>query len=298
MEKLSSILVVIDPRDETRHVVTKAIVLARHFRASLELFLCDSDQIFILRHAYDCAGIEDAVRACVARGERYLDSIRRSIPEDVAICTHVSAVSPLYDAVVRRVLESKPDLVIKSAACYHPLQRFTLDANDWQLARACPAPLMLTRGRPWSPRPAFAAAVDVSEREGIDLARSILHTAGFLAQGCHAELDVVFSDPEKGDAAAHVARSETLTRLCDDFQVSSGRLHALCGNAEDTLPKFAAHPPHDVLVLGALSRRKDHETLVGTLTSKLMDALKCDFVLVKSDACPCAVADTAHAATA
>jgi universal stress protein E len=281
VEKLTSILVVIDPADETRHVVAKAMVLARHFQARLELFLCDSEQVFILRHAYDHAGVEEALRACVARGERYLDAIRRSLADDVSISTYVAAASPLYEAVVRRVLEARPDLVIKSAAGQHPLQRLTLDANDWQLARACPAPLMLTRGRPWGPQPSFAAAVDVSDREGTDLARSILHTAGFLAQGCRAELDVVFSDPDKGNAAAHQARSETLSRLLHEFRVGSERLHVLHGEAEDTLPGFAARRPYDVLILGALTRRKGLAALMGTLTSKLVDALECDFVLVK-----------------
>jgi hypothetical protein len=41
--ELTSVLAVLDPADETRHVVVKAMVLARHFRARLELFLCDSE---------------------------------------------------------------------------------------------------------------------------------------------------------------------------------------------------------------------------------------------------------------
>ena len=298
MEKLSSILVVIDPADETRHVVAKAMVLARHFRARLELFLCDSEQTFILRHTYDPAGVEQALRACVARGERYLDAVRRSLAEDVQISTHVGSASPLYEAVVNRALETRPDLVIKSAAGHHPLRRFTLDANDWQLARTCPAPLMLTRGRPWGPQPLFGAAVDVSEREGTNLACSILHTAGFLAQGCRAELDVVFSDPDKGDAVAHQARSETFCRLVREFRVGSENVHTLQGDADDTLPRFASQRPYDVLIMGALSRRKGLSALMGTLTSKLVDALECDFVLVKSEAYPCAAAEPAQAAMA
>ena len=150
MDKLTSILAVIDPADETRHVVVKAMVLARHFRARLELFLCESERAYTFRHAYDRTGVAEANRFCVASGLQYLDSIRRSIADDVPITTHVATSSPLYEAIVQRVLEVRPDLVIKSAAGHHPLERFTLDANDWQLARTCPVPLMLTRGRPWS----------------------------------------------------------------------------------------------------------------------------------------------------
>src|SRR3569833_694983 len=123
VEKLTSILAVIDPTDESRHVVVKAMVLARHFRARVELFLCDSEQAYTLRHAYDPAGRLSANRACLAGGLEYLESIRRSIAEDVTITTHVATSSPLYEAIVHRVLEVRPDLVIKSASGHHPLQR-------------------------------------------------------------------------------------------------------------------------------------------------------------------------------
>lgn len=283
MDKLTSILVVIDPADETRHVVAKAMVLARHFGARLELFLCNSEDAFFLRHAYDVKTASEARHACLINGQRYLDAVRRSLAEDVPITTHVACESPLYEAIVRRVLESRPDLVIKSAAGHHPLQRFTLDANDWQLARTCPVPLMLTRGRPWSAQCHFAAVVDVSEPEGAGLARSILETAGYFATGCRAQLDVVYSDREPQDSKLHAAHKEALGRLVNEFRVGGERVHVLTGEAEETLPAFGAQQDYDVMMLGALTRKEGLAALVGTLTGKLVDALGCDFVLVKPD---------------
>src|SRR6476660_8298405 len=90
VDKLTSILAVIDPADESRHVVAKAMVLARHFRARVELFFCDSDRSYSLPHTYDPACLPEANRACVACGLQYLESIRRSIAEDVTVTTHVS----------------------------------------------------------------------------------------------------------------------------------------------------------------------------------------------------------------
>ncbi len=283
MDKLTSILAVIDPADESRHVVAKAMVLARHFRARVELFLCDSERAYSLRHSYDPAGLVEANRACVTGGLQYLESIRRSIAEDVAVTTHVANASPLYEAIVHRVLETKPDLVIKSAAGHHPLQRFTLDANDWQLARACPAPLMLTRGRPWSAAGRFAAAVDVSDASNGSLARSILQTAGFLTLGCGGQLDVVYSESNAADRDGAARRRESLDRLVNEFRVGREKPHILQGTAEDTLPEFAVSHGYDLVILGALTRKRGLSALVGTLTSKLVDALDCDFVLVKSD---------------
>jgi universal stress protein E len=297
VDKLTSILVVIDPADETRHVVAKAMVLARHFGARLELFLCDSENAFTLTHSYDPTGLASARKACVTSGQRYLDAVRRSLAEDVPVTTHVACESPLYEAIVRRVLQARPDLVIKGAAGRHPLQRFTLDANDWQLARTCPAPLMLTRGKPWTAQPRFAAAVDVTESDGGSLARSIMETAGFLTLGCHGELDVVFSSASESDDAARKVRVDALSRLVNEFRVGQERTTVLDGQPEQTLPDFAARKDYDVLVMGALTRKRGLSVLLGTLTSKLVDALDCDFVLVKPDsyACPVSAPQTATA---
>src|SRR6185295_2264224 len=148
--------------------------------------------------------------------------------------------------IVHRVLEVRPDLVIKSASGHHPLQRFTLDANDWQLARTCPVPLMLTRGRPWSAAGRFAAAVDVSDAGNGSLARSILQTAGFLTLGCGGQLDVVYSESNVADRDGAVRRREALERLVNEFRVGRESQHILQGAAEDTLPEFAARCGFDL----------------------------------------------------
>jgi universal stress protein E len=283
VDKITSILAVIDPADETRHVVAKAMVLARHFNARVELFLCDSESAYSLRHAYDSTGVTRARRQCLANGQKYLDAVRRSLAEDVSITTHVACDSPLYEAIVHRVQETRPDIVIKSAAGHHPLRRFTLDANDWQLARTCPVPLMLTRGRPWSPDGRFAALVDVADNNYGGLARSILQTAGYFTLGCHGHLDVVYSDRDPQDSEGCTRRKQSLERLVNEFRVGGEHQHVLNGDADEILPVFAARQAYDLMFLGALTRKHGATALVGTLTSKLVDSLDCDFVLVKSD---------------
>jgi universal stress protein E len=298
MDKLTSILVVIDPADETRHVLAKAMVLARHFGARLELFLCDSENAYALSHAYDATGVAAARRACLSCGHRYLDAVRRSLAEDVQVTAHVACESPLYEAIVHRVLATRPDLVLKSAAGHHVHGRYSLDANDWQLARTCPAPLMLTRGQHWRAIPRFAAAVDVAQTDGTSLARSIMQTAGFLARVCRGELEVLFSSPLEEGPGAHAARVACLGKLVKELRIGSERTNVLQGRAEETLPAFAAERNYDVLVMGALThRRGGPAALLGTLTSKLVDALDCDFVLVKPEpyACPVVARQTASA---
>jgi len=55
----------------------------------------------------------------------------------------------------------------------------------------------------------------------------------------------------------------------------------LRGQPEFSLPRFLGEQGYDALILGALAHRSAGTTPVGTLTSTLLDALDCDFVLVK-----------------
>ena len=308
MEKLTSILVVVDPRHEMYRTLGKALMLARKFGARLELFLCDSQRAFVLKHSYVTQEVERAWResACrahpqdamtsslhtddlekareiaVADSLKYMQALKDSLnASDVDISIDVACHSPLYESIVHKVRETSTDLVIKTAAGRHPMRRLSLDENDWHLARACPATLMLTGDHKWSEEPRFAAAVDVSENNSCSLARMIAHTADYLAAQCHAELDLLYSEPKQADFARHVARRETLRQLASEHGVTAEHTHVLQGDAEDTLAKFAAGQHYDVLVLGALTRRRGVAALVGSLTSQLVDTLDCDFVLVK-----------------
>jgi universal stress protein E len=315
MKKLTSILVVVDPQNEMHRTLQKALMLARRFGASLELFLCDSQRAYALKHSYVTEEIENAWRAAATQRERfqecaqpsllrndlekarqsclddgltYLRMLKASLhADDVRIAVDVACHSPLFESIVHKVRETGPDLVIKSASGSHPLRRMSWDHNDWQLARTCPATLMLTQNREWAAAPRFAAAVDISASKDCSLARMILHTSDYLAAGCEAELDLLYSEPSHDDTPLRAERQATLSRLAAEHEIEPNHIHVLPGDAERTLPRFAAGQNYDALVFGALTRRHGLASLMGTLTSKLVDALDCDFVLVKPENFAC-----------
>ena len=53
----------------------------------------------------------------------------------VTITSHATCDQPLNEAILREVARMRPDLVMKFPAGSHPLRLFTLDLNDWRLAR-------------------------------------------------------------------------------------------------------------------------------------------------------------------
>jgi nucleotide-binding universal stress UspA family protein len=59
-------------------------------------------------------------------------------------------------------------------------------------------------------------------------------------------------------------------------------MHVLYGAPEQTLLPFARAQGYDALILGALTHHPADSMPLGTLTSQLLEALDCDFLLVKS----------------
>jgi universal stress protein E len=287
----NSILVVVERARNASGLIDKALVIARHFGARLELFMCDSEQAYELLHAYDQEGVQRARAESIAQARDYLLKLKAAAKApDVDIAIDARCESPFYEAVVRKALRSGCDLVIKSLSARRGGQHGSADPTDWQLMRACPAMLMLTRRSAWHTPARFAAAVDVSEQETPSLPQDVMQAARALAHPWQANLDAMYGESALSDAAVP-ARAERLRKLCAAAGVTPARTHVLRGPAEQTLPPFARQQDYDVLVLGALTHRPAGTALVGTLTSKLLDALECDFVLVKPGGYRCPIED-------
>ena len=284
VNKVTRILAVLDGTDEDAVVVSKAVALAHQQKAPLELFRCDAQRAYALLQSYDQTAVNAFRRECIRECRRYLDSLRDvAVGADVAITVDAACESPLYEAIVRKVVRSGADFVVKSAASPSPLARFALDANDWQLIRACPATLLLSRGKSWQPFPKFAAAIDVSADETAGLQGNILAICREVSRECHGRVDIVYSEPKATDPAEHGRRLDRLQSLSGAADIQGAGVHLLLGSPEEVLPPFSAGRGYDAIFMGALTHRKGLSALVGTLTSKLVEMLDCDFVLVKPD---------------
>jgi len=290
MQPINSILVVVDLSSTAADAVGKGVALARQSGARVELFMCDAERAFMLSHAYVPAGVQEARKSCLIQSRRYLESLKELVnAPDVMITVDSACESPLYESVVRKVLRDHPDLVIKNVARAIGQRTAEFGTTDWQLMRTCPAALMLTRGRSWQEKPRFAAAVDVSAAESAGLAQAVLSTA----QAFGGDLDILYAEPDS-DRVKGASAFQGLTKQVAD---PAAHLHVLAGTPEVILPSFTAHRDYDAIFLGALTHRRGYTAQVGTLTSKLMDALDCDFIVLKPDAYRCPISVSAQLAT-
>ena len=276
--KVRSILAAVDhDGNQAKRVAAKAVTLARLTGAHLELFLCDADTAFSGRHQYEPEAAARANESSLTESRHFLETLRRGLASDVEISLSVACESPLYEGIVHAVRRSRPDLVIRGAAAAMPLA-----PNDWELVRACPAPLLLTRGLPWKTPPLIAAAVDVSPGESAELTHAILRAAADLAQAAGGTVEVVHAGRyDETPPPAADSRRAALAERARDADLEGVECHLIAGEPAAALREFSARRGFDLIVLGALTHRKSLTALVGTLTGRLIESLDTDFLLVK-----------------
>jgi universal stress protein E len=281
MEKLTSILVVANRTAADRTLLEKAVAVARNLGAQIYLFYCDAELARLLRQPYSTEEAEKAWNICLAEHTTYLRQLQAAVcAPDIQISVEATCHGSLCEGIVGKIRELRPDLVMKSPAGAHPLRRLAFDSNDWKLTKACPTTLMLVRSQPWRSVPKFAALVDVSEESTAQHAQTIVHTSEYFSIGCHGELDIVYSETSV-DSREKGERLNSLERLAREYHVGASHVHVLSGNPEAAVPEFAARQNYDAVVLGALTHRKGIAGIRGMLTSKIVEAVDCDLILVE-----------------
>ncbi len=301
-----TILVDIDPTAEVHPALEKSIWLAKHYEATLELFICDYDPFFADVDASNPPGFEKARENLMQTRRDQLSALATKAQEaGVTATIDVAWDHPIDEAIIRNAENSQPIMVVKDTH-YHPIFKRTIFTNtDWNLIRNCPTNLLLVKPREISKSVKVLAAVDpVHEHDKpADLDRRILFAATELANRCYGELSVFHSfDPAPAIATTSaatgmpvavpvadiVAAYETRHRAAlDDLteyrSVPSDRVHLIQGSASQLLPQFVEQHHTDIVVMGAVSKRGIKSAFVGHTAERVLDRLSCDLLIVKPE---------------
>jgi hypothetical protein len=249
MKNVASILLLVERGDQGHQALNKALLLARHLRARLELFLCDTERYSFPRSSGD-EPAQAALDARVAHAREYLHALRKTIlvPE-IEVSSDVACHVSLRAALVDKLRRSRVDLVVK-AAYTSQLGQNQHDSIDWPLVASCAAPILLTRGRPWHPVPRFAAAVDLRDRQGGALRSAITAIGDKLSRSCGARLETLFADARAESTLEAERLSAPLEAIAQALPLDARRVHRLVGEPSEVLPRFVAHCDYDLVVMG------------------------------------------------
>jgi universal stress protein E len=175
------------PKSELR----KAGALARAAGASVELLhVIDTPDPGVSWPETATADTVTAQRATIAaRGRRRLERLARDATlRGVAVTCTTSWDYPPHEAIIRRALATRADLVMAVTRPHRRGARLVLRNTDWELIRHCPVPLLLVKsGQPYR-RPAVIAAVDPFHEQPAGLDPRLLTAGAALARLLHGKL--------------------------------------------------------------------------------------------------------------
>jgi universal stress protein E len=282
MNTIQTILVAVSRSPNAQQALSKAVILARRFGARVELFLCDAERAFELSHEYDARGVEGVRKSCIEESRAYLETLSATVDTSgVEITIDASCESPEYEGIARKVIGCRPELVVRNVGDPGLAHPDALSEKDWDIVRACPALVLLTRSKPWPRHPKLAAAVDISPEETPEIARTIIETAQYFTHRCEGELEILNCMPRGASPAEIESQKYKLYDRAHDVGALPVGQHVCAGDAAEMLPSVAADRNYDAIVLGALTHRHTFAALVGSVTGKMLDTLHCDFLLVK-----------------
>jgi universal stress protein E len=304
VDRITDILVIVNPLVEDQPAITKAATLARWLGASIELLVCDTK---ISRETHAEGGLRTAVNAFASEKlESWLEQTAEPLRDDgIDVATHVIYGDPLHEAVTSWMCNSPADLVVKDTHHHSFTKRTFTTHTDWHLIRTCPVPLLLTKGTTWGSPPVLMAAVDpghVSDPSAI-LDHRILDVATSIAKPCDAHVHAAHAyyayypstisiaapggmPPIVGVSAEALAAEKELRRsrikqLTDQYDVADANLHVEAGMATEYLPRMAAEWHADIVVMGAIARSGLKRVLIDSTAERVLEALPCDVLVVK-----------------
>ena len=282
------LLVVVDPAARSQPALAKAAHLARALHGSLAIYACDFD--------FD-EGLAGRGRAAARRAG--LEAGRR--PQVCYELGHRRA-----PAILARIRRSHPDLVLVDSHFHAGAGRALFGPADWPLIRDCAAPLRYAKPAPSHAVPRIAAAVDprhpAAAASGLDA--RLVATARQLARRLGGSLRVIHAWLPSAGAATGPAAVGLPSARPAAVEAMLGRVEAearatvaalaraggrpaaevvlLRGAAVEALPDYAAAEGLDMVVLGAVSRGRRREALVGATAERLLERVACDLLVVNA----------------
>ena len=225
----------------------------------------------------------EAHEQATARLERLAESLRGP---QLRVTVHTDWDYPPFEAIVRRALSTRAGLIVAARRGHHRF-RALMGYTDWELLRASPVPVLLTRSRRADRRHKVLAAVDPrhTHAKPAALDRQIVSLAATVAAALPAPVQLLHVvEAWFPTTPASVLRRDArgaLRILGESCGLPTARRHLVSGSAAVEIPRAARRLRASLLVMGDMSRRGLQRWFVGDTAERIVDELRCDVLIVK-----------------
>jgi universal stress protein E len=303
MNPIRNILTIVDPTAAEHPSVEKAALLARQLDARLELYICDTKAAREARIAAHARS--NPKEPFVVDLKSILEALARPLRQQgVDVTTEVECADPLHLALIDRARRTTADLIVKDTHHHSLAQRTFMTNTDWQLIRACPLMLLLTKPNRWAGVPRVFAAVDpghANDKPAV-LDNRIMDCAALVAKRLGGELhllhvylpaEILAAVASGGPPAAITLSAQELAKeeqkhrellrdLITEYRVADENVHLKVGGPAQVLPHMAGALHADIVTMGAISRSGLKRVFIGSTAEDVLEYLPCDALIVKS----------------
>lgn len=204
---------------------------------------------------------------------------------------------PAYEAIVRRAIHVKADLIVVSRHAGRHTAPWMLRMTDWELVRLSPVPLLLVKNPHAYRHPSVLVAVDPthSYAKPLQLDKEILRMGRAVSEGLRGALHAVhayarmpstagvmtpslFVKMERQQLRAAKAR---LTHTLRSTRVPSARQYLIASDPVGAITQAARMSRSAIVVMGAVSRSGLKKLFIGNTAESILDELSCDILVVK-----------------
>ena len=296
MQALRSILVLMEPALESQAAFEAALPIAGAFGASIHMLMTDYRDLHVSFYQPPAPGLVQFRESVQAAHRVTLERcVERAGSLGVAATFESIWGTPFHELAIERVKALKPSLVMKQSVHHGRVERTLFTGSDWHLIRDCPAPLLLVKDPSRLSRPRILVCVDPQHLHDKPAAldHQLLASASLLNERLGGETHAlhVFALPHPiavvGDAyvasagmvpddATLEAANASLRELLSAHPAVRQHAHLRVGVPAQDIVSEALALEVDLVVMGAVSRRRLERWFIGNTAEAVLDRLPCN----------------------
>ncbi len=233
--------------------------------------------------------------------EQFIEPVRK---EGIKVSANVLIGTPFLE-IIREVLRSKHDLVIKTAIGENKLKEGLFGSMAMHLMRKCPCPVWVIKQSHRKQYRKILAAVDPdpSDKMKTALNKKIIELASSLSRLEGSELHVIhvwhpyytyiinrplgLSKSEVSNLNNEILamHKDRLDELIEKYapETANDRVHLYEGAAEIMIPDFAKKKRIELIVMGTVCRTGIEGFFIGNTAEKVLQQIDCSVLTVKPD---------------
>ncbi|MCY4356764.1 MAG: universal stress protein [Gammaproteobacteria bacterium] len=230
--------------------------------------------------------------------QEYIDRLTKTMEELVAdlcadgynISCEVGWAHPRYELIVDMTQNFGADLLIQHCRATGTVRNLHLTHDSWELVRHCPVPLLLVKDCDWGEEVVLMAAIDPlhSRNKPLHLDDQLIAAAQTIASvtGGDAHIVHAYAESARPFAAAGKIKEEheiAFNELMANYDFDAAHKHLIDESPVDALKFYGEKINSDMVIMGAISRSRLREALVGSTAESVLDYIKTDILIIKPD---------------